>query len=62
MDELHQWLTATLQSPATSDPLEYDAELLDLAVPSGEFGGPLASTGRVGVTHRIHGIGLYGQI
>ena len=37
-------------------------ELADLPVPPGELGRPLARAGSVGVAHRIHGIGLYGQI
>ena len=44
---------------AASDAFEHDLELLQLAVAAGELGGPLPSTGSVGVAHGVHALGLY---
>ena len=42
--------------------LEHHLELADLPVPAGELRRPLASAWSVGIAHRVHAIGLYGQI
>ena len=47
---------------AAGHALEHDFKLPDFPVAAGQLRWPLTGSGSVGVAHRVHVIGLYGQI
>ena len=48
--------------PAAGYPFQHHLELAELTVAAGQFGRALASSGRIRIPDRVHGIGAYGRV